>query len=90
MGGSPAGERWVSGRLESDLPANGPREFYQPALVHPTHGSSSSHAEFAAITPLTWKGSADLFTLAVANALIVRGENEPALPKGTVVRVLEL
>jgi molybdopterin biosynthesis enzyme len=48
------------------------------------------HAAFATITPLQWKGSADMFTLATANVLIVRAENEPAFPKGTVVRVLEI
>ena len=30
------------------------------------------------------------FTLAQANVLIVRAENEPAMPKGTVGRVLEI
>jgi len=39
---------------------------------------------------LAWRGSADVFTLARANALLVREENEPALPKGTMVRVLEI
>jgi molybdopterin biosynthesis enzyme len=47
-------------------------------------------SEFATITPLTWKGSADIYTLAAANALLVRGENEAPLGKGTLVRVLEI
>jgi hypothetical protein len=42
------------------------------------------------IRPLPWKGSADLFTLAAANALIIRGENEPAVPEGTLIRVLDI
>jgi molybdopterin molybdotransferase len=88
-GGVPA-ERWVSGKLDSGMPANGPREFYQPARRSITAGRDSSHAQLATITPLTWKGSADLFTLAQANTLLVRPENDPTLPKGTVVRVLEI
>jgi len=83
-------ERWASGRLDAGLPANGPREFYQPVLRTVPSGSSSAHNEFATVTSLAWKGSADLFTLAAANALLVRAENEPALPKGTMVRVLEI
>jgi molybdopterin molybdotransferase len=88
-GGVPE-ERWVSGKLECGMPANGPREFYQPARRVVSAGRDSSHAQLASITPLHWKGSADLFTLAQANALLVRPENDPALPKGTVVRVLEI
>lgn len=88
-GGVPA-ERWVSGKLDSGMPANGPREFYQPARRNITAGRDSSHAQLATITPLKWKGSADLFTLAQANVLLVRPENDPTLPIGTVVRVLEI
>lgn len=88
-GGAPE-ERWVSGKLECGMPANGPREFYQPALRSVAAGRDSSHAELATITPLKWKGSADLFTLAQANVLLVRPENDPTLPRGTVVRVLEI
>ncbi|HEY2589439.1 MAG TPA: gephyrin-like molybdotransferase Glp [Tepidisphaeraceae bacterium] len=88
-GGTPE-DRWLSGKLDTGLPANGPREFYQPVVRTVARGRDSSHAEIATITPLKWKGSADLFTLARANALLVRAENDPAMPKGTVVRVLEL
>jgi molybdopterin molybdotransferase len=88
-GGKPE-ERWLSGKLDCGLPVNGPREFYQPAVRSVAAGRDSSHAELATITPLKWKGSADLFTLAQANVLLVRPENDPTLPKGTVVRVLEL
>jgi molybdopterin molybdotransferase len=52
--------------LTHPLPENGSREFYQPAIQN---GS--------AITPLSWKGSADIYTLAAANALIIRPENAP-------------
>lgn len=90
MGGGAPVERWVSGRLTEGLPANGPREFYQPAIRSMTAGQHSAKSEFASVTPLAWKGSADLFTLAAANALLVRAENEPAVPKGTLVRVLEI
>jgi len=90
MAGGHVEERWLTGRMDTGLPANGPREFYQPAIRTVTPGSFSSRSEFASITPLGWKGSADLFTLAKANVLIVRAENEPAMPKGTVVRVLEM
>lgn len=88
-GGVPE-ERWVSGKLDSGLPANGPREFYQPAVRALASGRDSSHSELATITPLKWKGSADLFTLAQANVLLARPENDPPLPRGTVVRALEI
>jgi len=88
-GGNPA-EPWLTGRLGVGLPANGPREFYQPAIRIVPPGKDSTHGEFATITPLEWVGSADLFTLARANALIVRPENDPPLPKGTIVRVLSI
>lgn len=89
-GGAPS-EKWLAGKLVTGLPANGPREFYQPVIWNPpVAGGSSARSEFATITPLAWKGSADLLTLALANALIVRGENEPPLAQGTLVRVLEI
>jgi molybdopterin molybdotransferase len=91
LGGGVIRERWLAGRVDRGLLANGPREFYQPALwTPPSEGGTSSRNEFATVTPLDWKGSADLFTLATANAILVRGENEPALAKGTLVRVLEI
>jgi molybdopterin molybdotransferase len=77
-GGQPQ-EHWRSGPLLEALPPNGPREFYQPALL-----------DERGILPLKWNGSADIYTLARANALLVRAENEPARPAGVVARVLEL
>ena len=83
-------ERWQAGRLITGLPANGPREFYMPVLRSMMPGRVSAQAVLPAIKPLEWKGSGDLFTLASANALLVRAANEPPLPDGTLVRVLEI
>jgi molybdopterin molybdotransferase len=69
----------VDARLTAPMEANGPREFYQPATWD---GST--------VTPLGWRGSADLFTLARANGLIARPEAAPAAAVGDVVRVLSL
>ena len=90
LAGGEVHENWQSGRLEVGMVPNGPREFYQPVIRTTAQGRSSAQSVLASIRPLTWKGSADLFTLAAANALLVRGENEPPLPMGTVVRVLEI
>lgn len=79
MGGMGTLEKWRSAPLASPLEANGPREFYQPVLLDDRH-----------VMPLKWKGSADIYTLSQANALLVRPENAPALPAGEVVRVLEI
>ena len=90
LAGGSIEERWIIGRLNAALPANGPREFYQPALCTLAGGQCSTDVEYPTIQPLEWKGSADLFTLAAANALIVRGENEPALTGGAIVRTLAI
>lgn len=90
IGGGMVEERWLTGRLDNGLTVNGPREFYQPAIRTVAPGAYSSRSEFATITPLDWKGSADLFTLAKANVILVRAENEPPIPKGSVVRALEI
>jgi molybdopterin molybdotransferase len=68
-----------SATLVGDLGANGPREFYLPAV---RKGQS--------VQPLQPNGSADLFTLALANALIVRPENCVAAVAGNWVRVINL
>jgi molybdopterin molybdotransferase len=83
LAGGQVVERWLPARLARPLPPNGPREFYQPARLDWT-------ADGPLVTPLSWKGSADLFTLANADALLVRAENEPAVDAGAVVRVLEI
>jgi molybdopterin molybdotransferase len=68
-----------SAALTENLPPNGPREFYQPAIrLGPT------------IRPLNWKGSADIYTLALANALIIRPASAPPAAAGTTVPLLEI
>jgi len=81
-GGRPE-DRWLAGRLGSPLAANGPREFYQPATLERNHTGLIVH-------PMEWKGSADIFTLANADALLPRRENEPAQVPGVTVSVLEI
>lgn len=80
LSGRDAENTWRDCTLAEPLPQNGPREFYQPGMMK----------EADVVTPLEWKGSADIYTLARANVLIVRSENAPALVKGGRVRVLEI
>lgn len=77
--GQDPGENWIEARLVDGLPANGSREFYQPVRL------SKSGA-----TPLPWKGSADIFTLARADALLPRPENDPPIAAGQTVRVMAI
>ena len=79
MSGSDTLERFRSAQLESPLEKNGPREFYQPAVLAGDR-----------VRPLKWRGSADIYTLAAANALLVRPESAPALQAGARVEVLEI
>jgi molybdopterin molybdotransferase len=79
LSGADPEPRWITAPLLSLLKPNGPREFYQPAVLSDK-----------GVRPLEWKGSADVYTLAAANALLVRAENEPAVEAGSSVRVLEL
>ena len=82
-GGEPR-DNWSEATLDAPLPANGPREFYQPAQrVAAEHGPPR-------VRGLEWKSSGDVFTLARADCLIVRPENDPARPMGSVVGVLEI
>lgn len=83
LAGGTVRERWAVGGLSRDLPGNEGREFYQPVRLERT-------GEETVVHPLAWKGSADVFTLTQANGLLVRKENEPALPAGAVVRVMEV
>jgi len=69
----------VSLPLGADIPANGPREHYQRAVV--TNG---------AVTPEARQDSALLSVLAQANALLVRPPNDPAQRKSAVVDVINL
>ena len=59
LSGGPPEPRWITAPLTAPLKTNGPREFYQPAVLSD-----------AGVLPLEWKGSADVFTLAAANALL--------------------
>ncbi len=79
MSGATALDRWPTASLESALEPNGSREFYQPAIL-----------KGATVQPLKWKGSADIYTLAQSNCLIVRPENAPAIAAGAMVSVLEI
>lgn len=65
--------------LREALPANGDRTFYLPAKV-----------KNIAVTPLRWKGSADVFTLAQANALIECPTNAPEQQPGEVVTIVPI
>ncbi|MBC7785219.1 MAG: molybdopterin molybdotransferase MoeA [Burkholderiales bacterium] len=79
MSGAGPEPRWLEVVLDNALPANGPREFYQPATVANGH-----------CTVFSWKGSADLFTLAAANALVLRPAYDPARRAGDTVRAMEI
>lgn len=71
---------WRLVRLAEGLPANGDREFYLPASVD-ADGTA---------TPLKWKGSADVFTLARADVLVVRPIDDSARNPGDIVRALAI
>lgn len=79
LAGGPVIEPWQTGILQETLPANGPREFYLPVRI-----------DGEQITPLNWRGSADLFMLAQAQGLLIRPENAPPLPAGQPTRILRL
>jgi molybdopterin molybdotransferase len=79
LAGGPADPPIYQFTLTEPLPQNGSREFYQPAIQN---GST--------VTPLSWKGSADIYTLARANALIIRPENAPPAVSGDSVPTLIL
>ncbi len=78
-GGRPV-ETLPTATLLKGVPENGPREFYQPGILDGIGG----------VEPLAWKGSADIYTLARANALIVREENALAAPFDTKTRYLPM
>jgi molybdopterin molybdotransferase len=74
-----AGLGLEAARAGVDLGANGDREFYQPCKV-----------EGGVAVPVVWKGSADLFTLARANALLVHPAGAGERKAGSAVEVLRL
>ena len=71
MAGGAARSDMRTAPLIRSLVANGNRTFFQPAIF-----------DGRTITPLQWKGSADVFTLGQANVLVVRPENQPASRPG--------
>jgi molybdopterin molybdotransferase len=71
--------RWLDAPLAEAVEQNGPREFYHPARW-----------DGGRVAALKWKGSADVFTLSAAEALIVRPENDPPRSAGENVRVMEI
>jgi molybdopterin molybdotransferase len=77
-GGTPRSEMHTA-PLARSLLANGNRTFFQPAIF-----------DGRAIIPLQWKGSADVYTLGQANALVVRPENQAAQVAGAMVEFMEL
>jgi molybdopterin molybdotransferase len=73
-------DRWCWVKLATPLPANGDRELYLPATV-----DADGHA-----TPLKPNGSADVFTLAKADVLIVRPIDDGTRSAGEVVKALAI
>lgn len=69
-------------RLAAPLPANGDREFYQPCVL------SAGADGMREARVLKWKGSADLFTLALTNGLVVQKAENAGVAAGGVVAVL--
>jgi molybdopterin molybdotransferase len=84
LAGKPPREAWIEAILDGPLPPNGPREFYQPAQL------LRSGPATPRVRALEWKSSGDVFTLARADCLVVRPENDPTRPAGSVVGVLEI
>jgi len=73
--------RRIRALTELPLEPNGDREFFQPCTLH-QNGATS----VAKILP--WKGSADLFTLAQSDALLVRPPHAPKAEASSEVDVL--
>jgi molybdenum cofactor synthesis domain-containing protein len=67
------------GELAEGLEANGPRTFFLPAMLRENK-----------LKALKWIGSADIYTLAKAEALIIRPENQPAMAAGAMVEFIEI
>jgi molybdopterin molybdotransferase len=73
----------VSARLDREFTHRGDRPTYHPAELKVS-------AEQVLATPLRWKGSADLGTLAAANALLVFPAGDYTLAAGNEVRAMRL
>lgn len=74
----------LHGRLDADMPANGPRPLYQPAEWHAMANG------VVGVSPLIWRGSGDPFGMAIANALIQRPANAPSAAHGEAVPFIVL
>jgi molybdopterin molybdotransferase len=83
MAGAPASDPLKTAALTESLGPNGPREFYQPGILQLREGKSH-------VQPLQWKGSADIYTLARANALIVRPVDQSAQKASAEIWVMEI
>lgn len=77
LGHQPAPEKLLP--LAVDMPANGPRTHYMRA-----------HIEEGAVIPAPHQDSSLLSVLASATALLVRPQDDPAQPTGTLVRVIDI
>jgi molybdopterin molybdotransferase len=73
--------RILPAQSASALPANGDREFYQPCTLRQQNSTLVADV-------LAWKGSADLFTLARADGLLIRPAGAPEVPAGGPVDIL--
>jgi molybdopterin molybdotransferase len=83
MVGMGASQREIEARAGVELEGNGDREFYQPCVFEQEGGQVVAR-------PLSWKGSADLFTLARAQGLLVREAGAGPVAVGGAVRMLRL
>ncbi len=81
--GETGGGRMIQAEAGAALEANGDREFYQPCALR-------RRGSVVVAEPLGWKGSADLFTLAKAQGLIVRAAGAGTVEAGAEVPVLLL
>ena len=78
IAGGPADEPTRIAPLAGPLEANGPRTFYRPAIF-----------DGRSLSPLQWRGSADIVTLSRANSLMILPENQPAQPAGAMIEFVE-
>ena len=81
MEASSDGPKIMPARTDRALPANGDREFYQPCILR-------AGAEGLTAEVLVWKGSADIFTLARANGLLILAAGAKAVEAGANVQAL--
>ena len=92
LSGRESGARFVTARTGRALQENADREFYIPCALRREslqEDNACVSGEWVA-EPLTWKGSADLFSLARAQGLVVRRAGDGAVEAGGMVRVLFL